>query len=92
MILSDIRRYLEQRGQASVFDIAMHCDTQPDAVRGMLQVWVRKGLAYKLPTSPGCGSGCTKCDSAATEVYAWRTAPAPAAAVECVLRDCRKGC
>ena len=83
MILSDIRRYLEQRGQASVFDIAMHCDTQPDAVRGMLQVWVRKGLAYKLPTAS---------QGSAFFVYAWRTAPAPAAAVECVLRDCRKGC
>ena len=91
MILSDIRRYLEQRGQASLLEIAIHCDTDPNAIRGMLQVWIRKGMASKLPTSPGCGSGCTKCDGAATEVYAWRTAPTPAAAVECVLKDCRRG-
>ena len=42
MILSDIRRYLEQRGQATLADIALHFDADPNAVRGMLNVWIRK--------------------------------------------------
>jgi hypothetical protein len=33
MILSDIRHYLEQRGQATLADIALHFDADPDAIR-----------------------------------------------------------
>ena len=36
MILSDIRRYLQQCGQATLADIALHFDADPDAMRGML--------------------------------------------------------
>ncbi|MCG6867104.1 MAG: FeoC-like transcriptional regulator [Thiogranum sp.] len=70
-MLSDIRRYLEQRGQASLADIALHCDTDPDAARGMLQVWIRKGKVHKQTATASCGSSCTKCAQAATEVYTW---------------------
>ncbi len=71
MILSDIRRYLEQRKQATLADIALHFDADPDAVRGMLQVWMRKGKAYRKLATSSCGTGCTQCDPAATEIYVW---------------------
>jgi hypothetical protein len=88
MILSDIRGYLQQRGQASLADLALHFDTDADAMRGMLQVWMRKGVVQKLTATAACGSSCTKCDAAATEVYAWLSSTAPAG--EFLLEDCRQ--
>ena len=71
MILSDIRRYLEQRGQATLADIALHFDADPNAVRGMLNVWIRKDKVYKKMATASCGGSCSQCDPAATEIYVW---------------------
>lgn len=71
MILSDIRRYLEQRGQASLADIALHFHAEPDAVRGMLEAWIRKGKVVKRSSTASCGSTCQTCDPASTELYVW---------------------
>ena len=51
MILSEVRHYLRQRGQASLDDIALHFDADPMAVRGMLDIWIRKGKAHKQNTA-----------------------------------------
>lgn len=74
MILSDIRHYLEQRGQATLADIALHFDADPDAIRGMLEVWIRKGRIRRRMATASCGSSCSQCDPAATEIYSWRNA------------------
>jgi hypothetical protein len=71
MILSDIRRYLQQRGQATLADIALHFDADPDAVRGILEVWIRKDKVYRKMATASCGGSCTQCDPAATEIYVW---------------------
>jgi putative ferrous iron transport protein C len=89
MILSDIRRYLQQRGQASLADLALHFDADPDAIRGMLQVWMRKGMVQRQVATASCGSSCSKCDAATTELYTWHgSSTAPAS--ECLLKDCRQ--
>lgn len=78
MILADIRSYLERRGQASLADLALHFDSDPDALRGMLQVWIRKGRVSKGTATAACGSSCCRCDPAATELYTWLgTHPGP---------------
>lgn len=71
MILSDVRDYLKQRGQCTLSDIALHFDTDADAVRGMLDVWIRKGKIEKRFVTDSCGTSCQSCDPAATEVYSW---------------------
>jgi len=71
VILSEIRRYLEQRGQASLSDIALHFDADPDAVRGMLEAWIRKGKVLRRSSTASCGSTCQSCDAANTELYVW---------------------
>ncbi|OOZ37607.1 FeoC-like transcriptional regulator [Solemya velesiana gill symbiont] len=71
MILSDIRQYLLQRGHASLSDIATHFDSNPDAVRGMLETWIRKGKVRKRLANSDCGSSCCQCDAAAVEIYEW---------------------
>ncbi len=71
MILSDIKHYLSQRGSASLADISMHFDTDPDAMRGMLEQWIRKGSVSKCLVGASCGSNCNKCDAKNTEMYQW---------------------
>ena len=71
MILSDIKRYLEGRGQATLADIANHFNADPEAVRGMLEYWMRKGKVSRQTINAACGSSCTKCDSAVTEIFRW---------------------
>ena len=74
MILSDIKRYLMERRQATLADLALHFDADADAMRGMLQQWVRKGRVTKVMAGGGCGSSCSKCDPAAVEIYVWNDA------------------
>ena len=76
MILSDIRDYLTEKGEATLNDVALHFDISPDAARGMLEVWMRKGKVSRRSISASCGSSCSQCDPAATEVYAWGDGPA----------------
>lgn len=71
MILSEIKSYLSQRGHATLADISLHFDAPPEAVRGMLEVWIRKGRVRRRMATPSCGSSCSQCDPAATELYQW---------------------
>jgi len=74
MILSEIRDYVRQRGQVTLADIALHFDADPDAVRGMLQVWIDKGKLHRQMATASCGGSCTQCDPASTEIYVWSNA------------------
>jgi len=71
MILSDIKRYLSERGQATLADMALHFQSSPDAVRGMLEVWAGKGKVRRHLANPSCGSSCSNCDPASVEIYEW---------------------
>lgn len=75
MILSDIRKYLQDRGQSSLADIAVHFDVEPDAVRGMLETWIKKGKLNRRSATTSCGTSCSQCDTAATEIYVWESSP-----------------
>ncbi|MEJ1354875.1 MAG: FeoC-like transcriptional regulator [Candidatus Sedimenticola sp. (ex Thyasira tokunagai)] len=71
MILSDIKQYLVERHQATLADIALHFDCEPDAARGMLEVWIRKGKVKRQALSSACGEGCNSCTPEVTEIYLW---------------------
>ncbi len=77
MMLSDIRDYLQKRGQCSLSDIALHFDADAGAVRGMLDIWIKKGKVGKRPATLACGTQCQSCDPASTEVYFWKESSAP---------------
>ena len=71
MILSDLRDYLRQRGQASLQDMALHFDADPEALKGMLEHWIRKGKVTRQTAKASCGDSCTQCDPATVEIYVW---------------------
>ncbi len=62
MILNEIRQFLDQQGRASLEEIAHHVKADPGAVKGMLELWVRKGRVKKLSVSDLCG-GCKRCET-----------------------------
>jgi hypothetical protein len=72
VILSEIRSYLQRRGQASLSDMMVHFNTDPEALRPMLEVWVKKGQVERFSASPDCGGNCNLCAPEATELYRWR--------------------
>jgi len=71
MILSEIRNFMQQREQFSLADIALHFDIEPDAARGMLETWIKKGKVRRRSATSSCGTSCSQCDAAATEIYVW---------------------
>ena len=71
MILSELKAYLQQRGQVTLADVVNHFDVDANVARDMLQIWVKKGKVQKLQAAASCGSSCTQCDMAATEIYVW---------------------
>ena len=71
MILSELKTYLQQRGQATLADVVNHFDVDENVARDMLQVWIRKGKVHKLQAAASCGSSCSQCDAATTEIYVW---------------------
>ena len=72
MILADIRDYLLVRGEATLADIALYFEADPEAVRGMLQQWIRKGRVARRKVEAACGTSCHRCDPAAMELYVWQ--------------------
>lgn len=64
-----IRDYLQERGVCSLAEISAHCKTSPDAMRGMLSHWQRKGLISTVPTR--CQKGCVSCSPEQLQWYRW---------------------
>ena len=71
-MLSKIREFLEEQGTASMAEIALHLDADPDAVRGMLDLWIAKGRIEKLAGGPACRTCTCHCDPERMEFYRWR--------------------
>ncbi|MDJ0832442.1 MAG: FeoC-like transcriptional regulator [Gammaproteobacteria bacterium] len=71
MILTEIKRYVQNRKQVSVQDVARHFDMEADAARGMLGFWVNKGKLKKSVLASTCANQCA-CDiQEQTEIYEW---------------------
>lgn len=73
-MLSELRTYLRDHGQASLPAMARHFETDAEVLRGMLDVWVRKGTIRLRPSEGHC-DGCTACHTRCDTIYEWATAP-----------------
>lgn len=71
MILSDLKSYLAARRRAPIGDLVNRFDAEPDAIRGMLEHFIRKGQARRLDGSEDTCGGCQKCAPLASEIYEW---------------------
>lgn len=79
MLMTDIRDYIQHRGQASLQDLARHFHLQESAVEQMLDFWVKKGsISVIAPLSVNCASAshcgdCKQCDDSVNQIYISKT-------------------
>lgn len=83
MILADIGHYVRERQQVTLSQIAQHFGAQPDAVRGMLEIWIGKGKISRQLATASCGSTCQQCDTNSTEIYIWDAKNSPLYVEQC---------
>ncbi|WP_424943810.1 FeoC-like transcriptional regulator [Aliiroseovarius crassostreae] len=57
-MLLDIRQYIEDHETVSLLDLSHRFHISPDALRGMLAHWQRKGVIRRKGATMDCG-GCT---------------------------------
>jgi len=69
-MLTDLKKYLIQNKKAPLMDMAHHLNVSPDAVKGMLEHWIRKGKVRHLEGS-ACNKGCCQCEPSSLEIYEW---------------------
>ena len=71
MILTDLKIYLIENQRAALIDMAHHFDIEPDALKGMLEHWIRKGKVRLLEGSR-CNKGCcSQNDPTLLQIYEW---------------------
>ncbi|MDP0588872.1 MAG: FeoC-like transcriptional regulator [Candidatus Endonucleobacter bathymodioli] len=69
-MLVGVRDYISERGSCSLADISSYFKMSPDAMRGVLSHWIRKGKIKK--EFSGCSSGCVSCAPEILELYYWK--------------------
>lgn len=67
-MLTRVGRSLRDRGPMTAAELARRVGSDEAAVRGMLDVWSRKGKVVRERLA--CG-GCTSCDVSSGEYYRW---------------------
>lgn len=71
MILTQVRDYLKQKGQAPLRDMALEFGMDQEALRPIIEQWIDKGKVRKLPQGTACGGGCNSCMPETIELYEW---------------------
>ncbi len=70
-MMSDLKAYMAAYRRVPMTDLVNHLHADPDAIRGMLDIYVRKGRVRRLESELGDCGGCTKCDAFQLEIYEW---------------------
>lgn len=71
MSLLEIKSYLMRVKMASLSSLCTYFNCDSELLRNMLGHWIRKGCVRKCEKKQGCGTKCTQCPVAATEMYEW---------------------
>ncbi|WP_299726536.1 FeoC-like transcriptional regulator [uncultured Endozoicomonas sp.] len=73
-MLIAIRDYLKEQKVCSLADLSVKFKTTPEAMRGMLSHWLRKGqvICESPQCFTACKKGCVSCDPAELEIYRWK--------------------
>lgn len=73
MILKELKEYVQSRQQVSLTEIVVHFDVDPEAVKGMLDFWIRKGKITHHSSDLVCGGSCSCSQKSDNDVYEWNT-------------------
>lgn len=77
MTMSSVRSYLADRRRATLKDVALHFDSDPEAVRLVLDRWRDKGRIEVLTGESACGKSGSACGccTGPEPVYVWLEQP-----------------
>ena len=82
-MLIEVKDYVSGRGICTLSEISKHFAVSPDALRGMLNHWVRKGKM--VCEQSGCSKGCMSCKPEQLEIYRWTGADSAARIPVCEM-------
>lgn len=71
MILTETKNFFSHQRMASLSDLVNYFNVEPDALRGILDHWIRKKKLRKLSQGKSCKGCCEACSSNHTEIYEW---------------------
>ena len=71
MILTEVRRYVRERGPVSLSDVALHFDVDLDTARGWLDFWERKGQVRRVGADAVCSGSCSCSRKPGLDQYEW---------------------
>lgn len=71
MLLTQLKGHIKNHRVVSLFDLINRFNADPEVIRDMLQLWIRKGKIRALQKTTSCGSKCVKCHPYITETYEW---------------------
>lgn len=71
MHLLAIKQHLLQTKVATLTSLCMLFKTDKETMRCLLKHWMRKGCVRLCQQASVCGSVCSQCPFACTEIYEW---------------------
>ena len=71
MILRELKEFVQARKQVSLTEISVHFDCEPEAVKGMLDFWIRKGKIKHYSSDNVCGGSCSCSHKSNNDLYEW---------------------
>ena len=70
MILTELQHFVCRYQRVSLAQLRLHFSIEPDALRHMLSMLIRKGRVRLIPIPHRC-DGCTCCNVETIEFYEW---------------------
>lgn len=71
MLLIKLKQYVKANRLVSLFELITRFNIEPDVLREMLKLLIRKGIVQLKSKTDNCGSKCVKCNPSVTELYEW---------------------
>ena len=72
-MLSEIKSTLTKQGPMTLHELSQQLRCPISALRPMLSTWIKKGRVVQTRKTEQCGSACTQCNPAFTEVFYWQS-------------------
>jgi putative ferrous iron transport protein C len=71
MLLIKLKKHLQDNHFVSLFELMAAFNIDPDVLREMLKLLIRKNIIRLRNKTNQCGSTCFKCNPFVTEIYEW---------------------
>lgn len=70
-MLLDIKKYLQEKSNANIIELARHCRVTPENMKELLEYWERRGKIKEFFKPNVCGTQCVKCKPEFAKMYEW---------------------